>query len=235
MLKVLFISRNRTMEILQNVSIAGNLLTYAPYNGDAELGNVIVWDVVGNCGMGPPSVVIRPGSTQTTLSVTMPGGVLVTLKNPRQGMMQLCKPFVTSQWSPVVPIFSPGPGPIVGGTNVGTCPPSLGNPASNEIELDGRCLTLQPEDFGKLWFFSSQKEGAQIVLPVLSTVGATVRLYNWASKEGYGPETANPITICLKEPNGGVHPMFPIMPGQGQQFIAIRGSSGGLRWAPIGF
>ncbi len=226
------------MATLQNASIAGNILSYAPYNGATELGGLIVWDVNGNHGMGPPVVVIRPGSTETTLPMNLPGGLLVTLKNPQQGMAQLCDPFMTSGGGPVVP----GPGPVVAPmippipfTSVGTCPPSLGNPTSNEIELDGRCVTLQVEDCGKLWFFSSQKDGAQIVLPVLSAVGTTVRLYNWASKEGYGPETAKPITICLKEPNGGVHPMFPIMPGQGQQFIAIRGSSGGLRWAPIGF
>lgn len=222
---------------ITNVQISGNQMTYS---SAMDMGSIILWNVNGNHGMGPPAISLKMGENQNSvLPISVGGGQLCELRNSTN-MTPVSGRFTTSG-TPTQPGPQPGPGPAPQPTVFPSFPaPTLPNIAigddmrgCNEIEIDGRTVTIEGSEYGKLFFFCNRKEGGRVVLPKMSMPGLQLSIYNWASAEGYQQDTAKPILICGQEADGKVYDMFPLQPGQKLTFVVIRGTSGRLRWAPF--
>jgi len=232
---------------ITNVSVSGNQMSYtSAYN----MIGLMLWDVNGNHGMGPPTIAVTSGSRVIGLPMSVGGGITCELRNSIN-MTPVSGRFVTSgdvpnpvgpgpnptpaqpaqpQQIPMYPYLPPFslPTPVFPAISVGD-----DMRGCNEIEVDGRTVSIETDQYGKLFFFCSKKEGGRIVLPKMVSPGHQLSIYNWASAEGYGPETAKPILMCGQEADGKVYDMFPLQPGQKLTFVVIRATSGRLRWAPF--
>jgi hypothetical protein len=225
---------------ITNVSVSGNQMSYtSAYN----MIGLMLWDVNGNHGMGPPTIAVTSGSRVIGLPISVGGGITCELRNSAN-MTPVSARFVTSgdvpnptpsqpaqppqiPMYPYLPPFSL-PTPVFPAISVGD-----DMRGCNEIEVDGRTVTIETDQYGKLFFFCNKKEGGRVILPKMISPGHQLSIYNWASAEGYGPETAKPILMCGQEADGKVYDMFPLQPGQKLTFVVIRATSGRLRWAPF--
>lgn len=231
---------------ITNVNISGNKMTY---NSSLNIESLLLWNVNGNHGMGPPTICVSSGSGNiTTLHIRVGAGTLCELRTAAN-MTPVSGRFITSGDAPQPPppqttVVTPQP-PTTGPMYPYLPPFSIPTPTfpaitigndnrgCNEIEVDGNTVTIEESEYGKTFFFSSRKEGGRIVLPKMISPGFYITIINWASTEGYQQDTAKPIQIAGQEVDGKVYGMFSLPPGQKLTFTVIRGTSGRLRWAPF--
>jgi hypothetical protein len=229
---------------ITNVQVSGNQMSYT---SAMDMNGLILWNVNANHGMGPPVIRVNIGSGVSVLPISIGGGQLCELRNSTN-MTPVSGRFMTNGDAPV-PSPQPTPSSPSSAPSIPMYPylppfslptptfPAItigdDNRGCNEIEVDGRTVTIEASEYGKMFFFCNKKEGGRVVLPKMVSPGYYVNIYNWASAEGYQQDTAKPILICGQEVDGKVYDMFPLQPGQKLTFTVIRGTSGRLRWAPF--